>query len=420
MGILSYARAASLLVQMKRDQWKSGCEIESLQEERLGKLLRYAKENVPYYHKRLKGPSVRSFEDLGRIPITPKEDVRENPDSFLSMANRKEELYRMLTSGSTGAPMGVFYDGRDSAYGFALRFHSFTECGFGPSDLLANIMLSRLQPFPMQRFMYRVRNLNPLQDEKKILGELAGIRPDIIVAYPSTLSLLADMNPPGSSALRLKRIISASEQLTEKSREAISKSFGCDVRNYYGSNESWALGWECEMGSLHINSDSAIIDIVDDDGRPVSRGQPGNVLLTSLWRYSMPFIRYAIGDRAAFGPPCKCGRGTHVLKSLEGRGEDIVILPSGKRFMWFRLELLIKNLPGVLRYQGIQPHRGALRIQVIPERDAPQNLEKRISGLLHGALPEPMEIEVCLTGSIPRGKGGKMAAFVSRIGHEAQ
>lgn len=415
MGFLSYARAASHLLRMKRDQWKTRSELESIQEERLEKLLAHARVNVPYYRRRLKGDTIRGLEGLSLLPATPKEDVRAHPDSFLGRAYRKEGLHRMSTSGSTGAPMGVFFDAHDSAYGFALRLHSFTECGFAPSHLLANIMCSRLHPFPLQRFIYRTVNLSPLQDEKNILSGLEKIRPDAMVAYPSTLSILAGLNPPDSPSLKLKKIISASELLSEKSRRAIRESFRCDVRNYYGSNESWAIAWECEEGSMHINSDSVIIEIVDDSGNPARNGQPGNVLLTSLWRYSMPFIRYAIGDRGALGPPCGCGRGTHVLKSLEGRGDDIIILPSGKRFIWFRLELLIKDMPGVLCYQAIQARRGALRLVVVPERNAAENLDKRISDLFLKELPEPMEIEIELSERIPRGRAGKMASFVSQI-----
>ncbi len=426
MGLGGLFGAGMLIARMKRNQWLSRGELESIQGERLRRLVEYARRNVPYYRKAFAGlPPVRSLEDLQSLPITGKESVKLDADSFISGKNgaardpgHLNRMNRMYTSGSGGVPLGLYFDRRDGAYGAALRYHTLTECGFGPADTLANMTHTSFQRFPLQDFIYRIRNIPPGRSEEEILRDFASSpgasRPSMLFAYPSTLSIMAGQNAQRKQPLRIPRAVSCSERLSPAARRLIGSSFGCQVRDYYGASESWSLAWECGHGSLHVNSDSVIVEVVGRDGKPARPGERGEILVTSLWRYSMPFIRYRIGDTASPGGSCACGRGLHVLQSLDGRSADVVVLPSGRPISWSLVQSPLCSMEGIMRFQCIQESEHRLRFLVIPMPGS-DSIADSVRRAVEGALPERMEISVERVGSIPRLPSGKMPDFVSRM-----
>jgi phenylacetate-coenzyme A ligase PaaK-like adenylate-forming protein len=110
-------------------------------------------------------------------------------------------------------------------------------------------------------------------------------------------------------------------------RRFVQQAFGCTVSNSYGASEFLALGFECEHGSLHLNSDWAILEPVDAQGAAVPDGTPGvTTLLTNLANHVQPLIRYDLGDRVTLhAAPCACGRRLPVIE-VQGRSDDTLRL----------------------------------------------------------------------------------------------
>ncbi|MEW6035042.1 MAG: hypothetical protein AB1529_00375 [Candidatus Micrarchaeota archaeon] len=414
MGLLKMAEAALLMAGMKRNQWLSRDELEAIQGSRLRRLITHASSSVPYYRDAIGGADVRCIDDLPVLPLTEKNAVRNGSRSFISsLAGGR--LSTLHTSGSTGRPLPLYFDSRDGFYGAVLRYHVMTELGFKPGDLLANMMVSRLQPFALQRFIYRVRDLNPSDADELNLAQLRRLAPDMLLTYPSKIVLLASLNLSSRERLGIRTVVSASELLSARTRELARSSFGCDLRNYYGMNESWGVGWECEKGSMHINSDSVIMEVVDKKGRQVKGGRQGELVLTSLWRYSMPFIRYRTGDMGAIGGSCACGRGLHVLKGLEGRSDDFLTLPSGRPFAAITLLSLLKKVPQMLQYQIVQEKDHTIRLLVVPEGAFTASDIKAIKRSFEEAIPEPVPIELEIVSELPRERSGKLRCVTSKL-----
>lgn len=410
-------KAASLFAMLKRNQWKGREGLESMQEERLRRLVDHAKERVPFYKKALSGIGVRSLDDLRSLPVLEKSDVAGHAESLLRTDVPKHSMGLMHTSGSTGTPLRLYFDSSDSLYGSALRFHTITECGFRMENRLANLSATEFPPSPFQRLIYRISTLSPLEPEERLLGRIRECGADALFAFPSTLALLSESNSRIERPLKMRLAISCSEHLSQSARKLFSGSFGCSVRNYYGSSESWSLGFECEKGSMHLNSDSVIMEIVDDEGNPQKAGKPGHVLITSLWRYSMPFIRYRIGDIASLGRSCPCGRGLHVISSLEGRHADFITLGSGRRVPWAFVQIPLSEIPWLVRFQCVQESVGRLRLLALVKSGsgkAGKNGEDELKRAVSEALPEPVETDIEFVDSIPRDRSGKMRDFISK------
>lgn len=408
------ARAALYLSHMKLNQWKSGEELRELQEAKLGELIKHSSATVPHYRKSLKGKRIRSLEDLPSLPMTRKSQVRDSP-SFVSSSFPEDALYKGYTSGSTGIPLTVYYNDYENCYASALRWHFFLENGVGPFDVQAFITYRGHSPGPLQRLgLFRRHHLSYLDPDAKNLRLLGSLKATVLTSFPSLLVPLAMRNLASESPVRIGKAFSCSEVVTKEARSLVEKSFCCSLSDRYGSVETGTIAWECGKGSMHICSDSAIVEIVDEHGNPEKPGEAGNVLVTPLWRRSMPFIRYKIGDRAAIGGRCRCGRGLPVLKSLEGQSNDFLLLPSGRLYLATSIGINLRYLPNILQYQTVQETRERLCVKLVLAEKSRFD-EAAIISAVKSALPERMDVELELVERINNGGKRKLCDFVSKL-----
>lgn len=410
---------ALLLARMKLNQWKSQDELESIQEKKLRDLTSYAAEHVPYYKRSLKGNSVKSLEDLSQLPLTTKQDLRKQTDSFISKRYQKESLIKFMTSGSTGMPLAIYHDSSESHYGPAFELHPLTEAGIGPLDLQVQIAYQKgRQHLPQRLGIFRRNYLSIQDDELRNLVALKRMKPNALLCYPSYLVLLARANIVSGSDFKVEKVFSSAEILSKQAMKLISSSFSCSVYEMYGSTETSGIAWQCEKGSMHLNSDSIIAEIVDDEGNQVKRGDYGNIVITPLWRRSMPLIRYCLGDWAAFGPKCSCGRGLHTLKPIEGRNDDFIVLPSG-RLLSARSINIMDDMTCIRSYQIIQEKEDLFVFRFVPaNRTLPETSKKEIiRRIKHGCHGEEVKIEFEMVNKIERGRTGKIRTIVSKVGN---
>ncbi len=401
-------RSLSFLAQMKLNQWKSREEIEELQQKAFSRLLKHARAQIPFY----RNYPMASLEEL---PLLSKAQILESPESFLSQP--KEGLFSFPTSGSSGQPLPVYFSGIEGAYGAALSHFQFMEAGAAPWKKVA--AFSHYEP-PATPFLHllgqRWKYLSVFEPEAKHMQSLKKICPDIILSCPSLLSLLAHENNAEGRPVSVSRVFSRSEYLSAENRKLIQESFSCKLHDFYGTNEASWVAWECEAGSIHVHSDSLILEIVDSKGRPLPSGREGDIAITALWRRSMPFIRYLIGDRGELGTECSCGRGTHVLKKLVGRDDDFITLPSGRKISARAINLL-DDVHSLKCYQIVQRREGEILIRYVPSKSYSESaLSLARERILRGCRGEALRIEFEETDYIRRGATGKICTVVSELG----
>lgn len=406
-----------LISQLKWNQWKTREEIERLQEERLKQVVSFSKDHVPYYRRYLKGADIRSTEDLRKLPIIRKREIQTKCDQFLNDRFPKGSLAKTSTSGSTGAPVNVYHHSSEAHHGPTLEMHQLTEAGVGPLDLQAHIFYRTPAPRLFQRAgLFRRRYLSMYSSESDNLKSLKKMNPPVLLCHPSYLIPLAHENLVSGAGVSLKKAFTFSEMLSPRARELIEKSFSCEVYDAYGVVETSWVAWECEKGNKHLHSDSLIAEIVDEKGDPVRDGEYGYLVLTTLWKRSMPIIRYFVGDRTALGPQCPCGRGLHTLKPLQGRFDDFIVLESGRLSSARILDVAMRYLPGTLLYQAIQEEPGQLHIKVVPTGGTPgKDVQEKFIKELGSQFTEPIRISLEFTDSLPRGRTGKIRSLISKV-----
>ena len=399
--------------------WKNGRlsreKLAALQENRLRKLVRFARENSPYYRKLFAG--VPEDFALSALPPTSKPEMMASLDDVLTdrrvtrqrideFTRDPDHIGRMLdgkylvfrTSGSTGHPATVLYDQAcvdvSSAVAalrtFARRedLRAFMSHGKKTAGVFADggfylaCGMSRYLQLRMPGKQTKI-TVDVNLPEEEIVRRLNDFQPAMLSGYPSNLALLACHE---ELSIRPDAVITGGELLTDAVRAKLHRKFGCTVQTHYSCTEGGEIACECQEGHLHINEDWVILEAVNADGRPVPPGTLSDkVLITNLANTIQPFIRYELTDRVIIhDEPCPCGRKTRWL-SIEGRTDDTLTFAGGVRIAPMSLYRILEEVPSVRRFQLVQkePARLELRLESPEPEAAFAEAKKKLLAFLH-------------------------------------
>lgn len=416
--------------ELMASQWSTLSQIEEMQEKKLHTLLEHAYKNVPYYTKvfdklGLKPRDIRNKEDLAKLPVLEKEYIRENPSAFLAKNISKKEFKSVSTSGTTGAPLRLFKDKNMISCKNAARYRIQNIHGFKRGDKITNI---KGQSFPKEHILQRLQKIAKNEfipygydtSEEKIGNVVEKIKkynPDFIRGYPSPLYMLAKyMEHNAIGDLISKNIWTYSEILYKFQRELIEKQFNCEVFDWFGFRESSMYLFECPKHTgYHVTAENGIIEIVQN-GRHVSRGELGAVVLTDLTNFATPLIRYVTEDVAIYsGKLCPCGRGLPVIaESIDGRFSDCISTSEGFVLPKFSVNMLA-NLKTIKDFQIIQKTKEKIFIKVVDEQNHSSNNTDFVISGMQKLTGYDIEVDVEFVGSIPLTASGKKRFVISEV-----
>ncbi|HET6432959.1 phenylacetate--CoA ligase family protein [Dyella sp.] len=373
-------RTLDWLADYERDQWLDPEQIAALQWRRLKDLIGHCHREVPYYQRTWKAlgiapEEIRTLDDYARLPRLSKADIRENFDDLKAMSHRDSLIYKS-TGGSTGEPMrfGCNRESNDRRTAVMWRGYGWAGSRMGRRTLYlwggavgqpsrAHQLKDRLYNAAFARHM-----LNSFAMSETNLADYARAidryRPDIIVGYVGPLVKLARwMIDTGRRVSSPHAIIGAAEALHEFQRELIEQAFGCPVFNTYGCREFMLIAAECEQrNGLHVNADHLLVEL----GAPLAENGPGEVVVTDLFNYGMPLLRYANGDAATPSQrACGCGRGLPLISRVDGRVLDAIRTPDGHVLPGEFFPHMLKDVPGVERFQLVQRQLDALDLSIV-------------------------------------------------------
>ena len=323
-------------------------ELQAVSNNRLNRIIAYAYDNVPYYRALLdrgeiSPAAVKTSADLQRLPPLTKRLIQANFDDLTARVS-VPGTRQASTGGSTGEPLRFLTTSDVKAWHDAakLRFWRYAGLELGTRHALmwgSTFDLKRLQSGSarLERFLGRqlLLDAHTLSEERldAYAARLVRYRPRVIHGYAQTVHAIArHLLARGISVPTVRSVITSAETLYPQHRAVIEKAFGCKVFNRYASRETALEVQECERHEgMHISIDTAILEVVDDEGRRVEEGASGKLLVTDLTNFAMPLIRYQIEDvGVATREFCSCGRPFPMIKSIEGRVSDQVILGDGR------------------------------------------------------------------------------------------
>ncbi len=426
---------------LSRTQWLGRTGMRDLQDEKLRRLVRHAYRNVPYYRARMQeiglGPEdIRTQDDLARLPFLTKADIKKHLYfDIMSENHDKAQVLRIATSGSTGEPFVCFVDRAQLEIRWAatLRAQEWTGYRFGdPTVRLwhqtlgmskAQIRKEHLDARFCNRTFVPVFTLSDgnLEQMVKIIE---GARPVLLDGYAEALDLMAHfIRSRGGMSGRPRAVMSSAQTLPLPSRRTIEEAFGCQVFDKYGSREFSGIAYECDAhDGHHVVSESFLVEILKD-GRPAKPGEIGEVVITDLNNYCMPFLRYRIGDLAvAMGDlPCLCGRSAPRLGAIEGRVQSIIVGTDGQYLPGTFFAHYLKELDyAIRRYQVVQEERGRISFRVVKGGRFSEEILAEVLATFREHLGRDMRIDVEFVEDVAMVRTGKIMGSVSRLGIDFQ
>ena len=418
-------------------QWRPAEELEQRSLDRLRPLLEHAARFVPHYRalfapRGLRGRDIESARDLSRLPITAKAELRAGfPQRTTAENIPAARRQRRMTSGSTGLPFEFYWDrstlpvlgGTDRFWlewsGVAVWhtritvasptyfYNLVTPARRWPALINRVVIGERTESFPADRMT---------TDRFRALVERVSRRgPYFIRGYPGSLvSLAARLAEEGWPLASYPRaVVTLAETLTGPNATILREVFRCAVANHYSAWEVPQIAHSCpdHPELLHINSERVIVRVVRPDGVDAEPGETGQVVVTDLANYVMPFINYSAGDGAMVGPRCPCGRGMPTLARLEGRDIEMIRTPEGREMssgaFGQLLTFVIGIIPYVWEYQAVQTAPDALTLRIVPTPRFTAEFQATLERGLADFFGPNMRITVEPVASIPVEASGK-------------
>jgi phenylacetate-CoA ligase len=210
-------------------------------------------------------------------------------------------------------------------------------------------------------------------------------------------------------------IVTWSEKLTPKIRKTVEETFDCPVYDQYGAFECHSMAFECPEKKMHINADVLIMEFIKD-GKPVSPGERGDIVVTNLWNRAMPFIRYEIGD---IGVPsdevCACGRGLPLMEGLEGRTDDFLVTLSGDVVLPSRVVPIFFPFEGIDVFQVVQQKKDEIVIKIVKGTSYNEDTDRKLAEKFEKIFGEGTQIKIEYVEKIEKMPGGKLRSIVCEV-----
>ncbi len=422
---LSRSRIPQNLKEIRKVEKLSAEEIKKYQEAKLKKLLLYAYNNVPYYHKVLSEAKVVengkvNLNNFNKIPILTKEIIRKEGKNLYSKEKRKG-VYENTSGGSTGEPVRFLQDKYYDDWNIATKLYFFNEFFnkemgepeinlWGSDRDVEKNSLSKKER--IINFLYNRKFLNAFKvDGAKLnsfVKEINDFRPNSMWVYVESMDILSKHIEESKSKIHKPSfIISTAGTLYPEIRENAEKTFNCPVYNQYGSREVGGIAIECtNKNGLHEFPWSNKIELVKE-----------KIVITGLNNFSMPLIRYEIGDIGVEKKSnhCLCGRETLKLEEIKGRTINHFKTKKGKIVHGQYFIHLFYFRDWIEKFQIIQKDYSNLVIKIIKKENENNEDIREIEDKIKSILDKSIKIKWEFVKEIPSTKSGKYLYTISEV-----
>ncbi len=401
--------------QFDRSQWFSPEEFDVYQQQRLEQIVQQAYHHVPYYHDlfrdlSLRPEDIRTANDLRKLPTLSKATLRREY-SRLQATNRGQFEPRLAsTSGSSGEPLRFLLDKPSRVLEFVYYWRHWSWLGYRLGDRFAELSsnffvtdASRVNEICHHQALTGRLLLNSLSIGPHNINQYAAAflkyRPRFLKGIASALYHLSlFLQQAGAEGIALKGIFSTGEMLLPHQRRVIESVFNCQVLDSYGHMERTVAVSECRSGGLHINPEYGVVQLEElptRDGPSDFGSRVATVIGTSLHNFSMPLLRYEVGDvveLAENASLCACGRSMPRVSRINGRQEDVIVAPDGSVIT--TLFIVFDKVPGVAHGQIIQEDCNTLRLRVVRNSSYDSNSEATLLRLVRRFVGPQMQIRL--------------------------
>jgi len=432
------ANKLALLFEIEQNQWRPPEAIEASQFGQIHQLVAFAAATVPHYRMQLgnRFPAQElNPQNWRELPLLTRRTLHQSAADVRSESIPAEHgrSFSLSTSGSTGMVVEVLGTELTNLIWqvICLRDHLWHR-----RDLEARLCAIRYRRDPADKGEggLKTSGWGPATDDVAVTGpafnyhilleidhlvdRLVADRPGYLLSHPSVITGLAKYCLENGIALaELKEVRTMGESADDALRELCRSAWGVPMVDMYSSQETGYLALQCpDHPHYHVQSESVLLEVVDDWGRPCAPGEVGRVLVTCLNNFATPLIRYEIGDYAEVGEPCSCGRGLPVLKRIMGRYRNLLTLPDGTR-RWPRLgyESKLQGIAPIELMQMVQRSVDEIDVRLVMSRPLSVGEQESLTSFIQNNLGHPFRLRFDYVDSIRNPANGKIEQFISQI-----
>jgi len=433
------ARLLSILFQLEQSQWWDSERLQQAQFSQLGQLLAHSLESVPHYAPLRQTLDWQPGTELSpetwqRLPVLSRATVQA---AGAALRTTRGDLKHggeaeVHTSGSTGTPIRIAKSAVSDLMfaAISLRDHIWQRRDVSQKfcliktfpDGVANYPEGLSQPHWGDSLagLFATGPSAALAITATIDQQwqwLAREQPAYLLAFPSVVEALARYSLEHNKSLEsLAQVSTLGETLDPQVPGLVTRAWGVETRDMYSAQEVGYMALQCpESGNYHLQSEVALVEVLDQHDKPCGPGQVGRVVVTPLHNFVMPLLRYEVGDFAEVGDTCDCGRTLPVVTRILGRSRNILTLPDGNR-LWPRLsELLYETIVPVRQFQVIQKSRQKLEVRLVVARPVSSAEEEQLAELICRRIGHSFVVRFSYHEAIPRSGSGKYEDFRSEL-----
>ena len=395
-------------------------EIDAYQKDAIAKLLLHTKNTVNAYK------SQQSF-DLTSWPVVKKMDLKDKLNDHLSSDYDKDDLIIMSTSGSTGTPFQSFQNAFKKRHVNAevLYYNGLIDFKIGRRIIYFRSIVGEVTKSKFAQFAQNIRLIdchdlgdNGIRKKLKEIRESSASGGAMILSYASTLDAFRKYfqkyGYKDAEGCKLYGIVSGSELLHDITRKTLEKAFGCKVVSRYANEENGFLGQDDIDNNVFIpNRADYYFEILKlTSAEPTEIGEVGRIVVTDLYNYAMPFVRYDTGDVGAWVETTHHGKKMMGIGNFGGRVVDMIFDTEGKQMSPHTITNSMWEFQGVRQFQFIQKKKREYVLKLNVDKDTFMQEDKIIS-ILTQRLGNDAEIRIEYCDEIPVLASGKRRYIVN-------
>lgn len=419
---------------LQRSQWKTKEQLSKIQAGRLKSTVKHATENVPFYRERYEEAGVRpedivDVNSITKLPIMKKEELKAIPLPERTASDiDADSCVLRTTSGSTGVPLTILEDPYSAAFRDAVFLQFLWAYGVRPWDRVC-----RLIPTPARSWdsdvrladkigawgylrRKRSRRLSMADDMFAHIEFFSKWKPEVLIAPPSYLKALMRFSEQAKDSGNFDVVVTTGEILDNSARRRIGDKFHAEVFDYYGTEETGPIAWECPTHvGYHVSVDSCAVEFLRN-GEPVASGESGEIHATSFHRMATPIIRYATGDQGRpFDGDCSCGRGLPLMNQVQGRVLDFIITPDARCISPYAIMSALESLHGLVQYRVLQRIDYSIELLLRTNEVKVESVLQKAHELCRNLFGDAAPIDVRLVDVIDNPGGHKLRVVESQV-----
>lgn len=399
----------------------------------------HAREHVPFYREEMRrlglgAADLNDAADLARLPVVDRDMLGADPERFTSQAEPLANLVELRSGGSTGDPItflvhpfslfeqAVYTERRRVITSKLAGRRRYREARVSdiPSAYAGGVHVSRsfggLTLIPAS-IRYSKRHFSVLSPISELMPLIDEYHPDVLASFGSFQEMYLMELLAGQTPQALPRVMTyAGDGMSESARRLARERFGIPTLSSYTATEAFQIGFECDHHrGHHLNLDLFPIRILGPDGAELPDGEVGDVVVSNLQARGTVLLNYRLNDVAAkLTEPCTCGRNLPLLSMVQGRSDEWLEGPDGRRWHSHAVRIFFHDELEIVRYQVAQVRPDLFRAALVVTGEADrERLPERLEHRFREAFGDGVRLEVNFVSDLPRSPAGKARPVIA-------